>query len=493
LRLTRAGNVFSGAFSLDNAVWTPIGAATTLALPASVAVGLAVTSHADGTLAAGEFDAVTIVGPGPPAAPTNLVATGGDNKVTLTWSASAGATSYTAKRSTSMGGPYGALSPTTTATTFTDNTAANGTTYFYVVSASNGSGEGMSSAEKSATPAAPPPPPAPANLTATPGNRQIGLSWTASSGAASYTVSMGTSSGGPYNVFQQAAITGTTFTKTSLVNGTPYFFVVTASNSGGESAPSSQASAAPTLPAPAGLTASPGNTQVTLSWSAVTNATSYTVQRSTTSGGPYAVVPGGMAVPAPPFTDTGLTNGTQYFYVISGSDAGSTGPSSGQVPATPTAAAGISNLVVNDTATTNPPAGTDGIANSLQWSIQSNFQANLNIFGDRTYQATGSVGVLAGKPWIRTAADSKNYAPTNPPLGTFTITGTIVYLVVDDRLPTTFLTGAGYTDSTSNINVLENTTSRTYSIWRKTVTSGSAITLPTVNNTTAPCYFVVVQ
>jgi cellulose 1,4-beta-cellobiosidase len=411
VQINRTGNVFKGFFSANGTAWTQVGATTTIAMPSTIAVGLAVTSHADGMIASGVFDSVSITTPGPPAKP---------------------------------------LPPT--------------------------------------------------GLVATPGNAQVALSWTASAGATSYTVRRSTTSGSGYLVVPNGmTVAATSFTDPALTNGTPYFYVVSASNTGGESNNSTEASATPSLPAPGNLQATAGNTQVTLTWNAVTGAANYTVKRSTTSGSGYAVVTGGMAVTALTFTDTGLTNGTPYFYVVSANDAASQGPNSAQVQATPSGTAAISNLVVNDTATTNPPAGADLIANSTQWSVQSNFQVNATVFGDRTYTVTvvGNAALL-GKPWIRTAADSKSYAPTNPPLATFTVTGTTVYLAVDKRQPIvnakpSFL-DATWADDATEMTVKQSATqSFPYHVWKKTVTSGSTVTLPTVNNAAAPCYFVIAR
>ena len=48
------------------------------------------------------------------------------------------------------------------------------------------------------------PPPAPTNLVATAGNAQVGLSWSASSGATSYNVQRSTTSGGPYTTIAKS-------------------------------------------------------------------------------------------------------------------------------------------------------------------------------------------------------------------------------------------------------------------------------------------------
>ena len=64
-----------------------------------------------------------------------------------------GATSYNVKRGTSTGGPYTTINPgAVTVTSFTDSTALNGTTYYYVVTAVNGGGESLNSNQALATP-----------------------------------------------------------------------------------------------------------------------------------------------------------------------------------------------------------------------------------------------------------------------------------------------------------------------------------------------------
>jgi fibronectin type 3 domain-containing protein len=85
-----------------------------------------------------------------PSAPSLNAPTPGDNTVALSWSAVSGAT-YDVKRSTTSGGPYTTLINVST-TSHADNTAVNGTTYYYVVAAVNASGVWADSNERSTTP-----------------------------------------------------------------------------------------------------------------------------------------------------------------------------------------------------------------------------------------------------------------------------------------------------------------------------------------------------
>ncbi len=245
------------------------------------------------------------------------------------------------------------------------------------------------------------PPAAPTGLTATAGNAQVTLSWNASSGATSYTVKRATTSGGSYtNVATN--VTGTSYTNTGLTNGTTYYYVVSASNGAGSSSNSAQASATPTggtqqpPAAPTGLTATAGNAQVSLSWNASSGATSYTVKRATTSGGPYTSV--ATNVTGASYTNTGLTNGTTYYYVVSASNGAGESSNSAQVGATPTGSTGTGSLVAqyktnNGNATDNQIYATFNIKNTgtsavslsnvkLRYYFTKDGSANLNFYTD---------------------------------------------------------------------------------------------------------------
>ena len=73
--------------------------------------------------------------------------------------------------------------------------------------------------------------------------------------------------------------------------------------------------------APTGLTATPGNARVTLDWAdnAEADLAGYNVYRSTTPGGAYAKINGSL-ISASAFTDTGVTNGATYYYVVTAAD-----------------------------------------------------------------------------------------------------------------------------------------------------------------------------
>ena len=88
--------------------------------------------------------------------------------------------------------------------------------------------------------------------------------------------------------------------------------------------------------ATSGLGATPGPTQVALSWTAVSRAAGYSVKRSTTAGGPYTTIKANAVGTS--YTDTGLTNGTTYYYVVSATNAEGEGGNSSEVSAVPAGA-----------------------------------------------------------------------------------------------------------------------------------------------------------
>jgi autotransporter-associated beta strand protein len=101
--------------------------------------------------------------------------------------------------------------------------------------------------------------------------------------------------------------------------------------------------AAPTPPVPAGVTAIAGVGRVTLTWQPSPNDTAqgYRIQRSTTSGGPYTTIANWTDNTFPERTDTAVTNGTTYYYVVAANNVAGTSANSPEVSAIPMAAGAL--------------------------------------------------------------------------------------------------------------------------------------------------------
>jgi len=271
-------------------------------------------------------------GPTIPAAPTGLTASPGNAQVSLSWSASSGATSYNLYRN-------GVKVKTAIASLSTVDTGlTNGTSYTYQVTAVNTAGESGLSGSVSGTPSAGSAPGAPSGLTASPGNAQVSLSWSASSGAATYSVFRGTTAGGESATAIATGLTGTSYTNIGLVNGTKYYFTVKAVNSAGTSTASNEASATPVANT-SGIvlsgSASAGHV-VTLSWtSTVPNVAYYTVYRGTSAGG-EGTTPLDYPGSSPWQDNFAPVQGTKYYYVVRANDIyGNTIGPSNEVSVTP--------------------------------------------------------------------------------------------------------------------------------------------------------------
>ena len=291
------GGHFSGKTSFDGANRQKLAAVTAATgdlLPFNPRINTALGTWALGTqpgdpnlYLGGDFTKVSgvnqrhfamfLANPGPPQAPGDLLAQPADGRVLLSWSLPSSdggqpVTSISVYRGTTPGGEdltSKLVRLSKTATAYTDIDVDNGTTYYYVVAATNSLGLGTLSNESSATPggttAAPPGPPLAFAATNPPG--AIELTWNppASDGGdavTSYSVYRGLSSGGENPAPYATGVTATSFSDPSDGDaGTTYYYTVTATNSVGEGPPSAEVSATKQ----AGV---PGTPDLTGSWSA---------------------------------------------------------------------------------------------------------------------------------------------------------------------------------------------------------------------------------
>src|SRR4051794_1092099 len=297
-----------------------------------------VTAHnaAGQSARSNEVNATPSSGVTVPSAPTGLGDSGADGRVNLFWNGVNGASEYKIGRSTTSGCCY-SLVTTTSGTQYSDAGLSNGTTYYYVVKAGNSAGESGLSNQASATPTSGvSAPPAPSGLSANAGDGRIDLSWNNVGGASEYRIYRGTTSGCCYSFLTSTS--NTLFTDTSVSNGTTYYYVVQAHNTVGDSGYSSQAFGTPTSgvsvpPAPSGLSASGGDGRVELSWSAG-STNEFQVYRSTSAGCCYSFL---SFASTNRYTDTGVTNGTEYFYVVKAHNSAGDSQPSNEARATPQA------------------------------------------------------------------------------------------------------------------------------------------------------------
>jgi alpha-galactosidase len=212
------------------------------------------------------------------------------------------------------------------------------------------------------------PPETPTGLAATPGNA-ITLKWNPTLAALSYNVKRATVTGGPYTTITNVPIA--TFTDSNVVSGTPYYYVVSAVSSLGESSNSLEATAEPcNVPlAPTNVVATGSYSEINLRWNASAGATSYNVYRFTFTTPPVLV---GANIMATNFTDTQLGAGvvTNYYLLTAANACNQSGWS--------TPAAGVTTSIAVPEPISLLKAGNGQL--QLNWSIGT-LQSSTNVMG----------------------------------------------------------------------------------------------------------------
>lgn len=207
------------------------------------------------------------VPPAPPAGPA--LARDTDSTVRISWTASAGATSYAVKRSLTAGGPYTTIISGATGTSFVDADAYPGHNY-YIVTAYAGALESAASAEVTLQL----PPTIPSAPVVENANGLVSLNWPAAEGADTYNVKRSAVRGGPYTTIA-SGLTATQFTDSTVANGSYYYYVITSF-----AAPLESANSGEVLGVPAAVSASWSTTAATPDWSNGANWTGQTAPAS---------------------------------------------------------------------------------------------------------------------------------------------------------------------------------------------------------------------
>jgi fibronectin type 3 domain-containing protein len=375
-----------------------------------------------------------------PAAPTGVIATGGTNQVTLSWSPAASATAYNVYYATTGGVTTASGTKMSTVTSPAVLTGlTSGTTYYYIVTAVNSVGESAASVQVAAAtlPATPTPvaPATPTGVSAVGGTNQATISWPAVAGATSYNIYWASTAGVTKTSGTKVAGATSPYVKTGLSAGSSYYFIVTAANSVGESAASSQVTATTAAPplavpsAPIGVTASGGANQVSIAWPAVAGATSYNIYWSTISG----VTTAGTKITGAtsPYLQTGLAAATTYYYIVTAVNAAGQSVASTQVSA-----------ATNAPLVTIPASPTGVIATGGANQISLSWGAVVGATSYNIYYATTS--------GVTKTSGTKIVNASTPYTQTGLAAGTTYYYIV------TAANSAGESTASSQVSVATN-------------------------------------
>ncbi|WP_404328118.1 pectinesterase family protein [Mesobacillus maritimus] len=174
----------------------------------------------------------------------------------------------------------------------------------------------------------------PQNLTAVGSNHKAELTWNAASGVDSYNVYRSDKPNGVYEKIASDVKTNSysNFDEQNLINDKEYFYMVTSVHQNAESAFSNIGKAyVNNVPPPSAeitnFKAEARDSQFSLSWDPVSEATYYTLERSTTSEGPFVQLLEGNSekIEATSYLDTHLRNGVAYYYKLTAWNPGGAG------------------------------------------------------------------------------------------------------------------------------------------------------------------------
>jgi phosphodiesterase/alkaline phosphatase D-like protein len=336
-----------------------------------------------------------------PAAPSNLTITSLlSNQVSLAWTDNSNnETGFKIQRKTGVTGTYVDIRTTgVNLTSYADSGLTDGTLYYYRVCATNATGDSAFSNEANGT--TPLAKPTSATATAV-SSSQINLTWIDNSASETgYKIERKTTVNGTYGQINQVGANVQSYSDGGLAPNTKYYYRIRATNGTIDSDYSNTPSATTTLNAPAApsnltITSLLSN-QVTLSWiDNSNNETGFKIQRKLGATGTYADIrTTGANVTT--YGDSGLTDGTVYYYRICATNA--TGDS-----AFSNEASGTTPLAKPTSATATPVSSSQIC---LTWIDNSSSET-----GYKIERKTGLTGTYA--QIVQVGANVQSYCDTN--------------------------------------------------------------------------------
>ena len=283
-----------------------------------------------------------------PAKPAGFTAVAKHQSVELKWTDPGDSTidkwEYQKKSGAGSYGSWTQMSTSAAATSYTVGGLTNNTEYTFRIRASNSYGIGAPSDERTATPV--PVPARPTGLTATGKHQSVDLTWRnpGNSTITGWEYRYKTAGAyGSWTAVPNGTASTTSYTVTGLTNNTSHTFRIRAVNSAGDGAASAEASATP-IPVPSkptGLSASPNNRQVVLSWTNPNNASieKWQYRYKTTGGyGKWRDMTNSGASTAS-HAVSGLSNNVTHTFKIRAVNINGPGPASDEASARPVAGA----------------------------------------------------------------------------------------------------------------------------------------------------------
>ena len=140
-------------------------------------------------------------------------------------------------------------------------------------------------------------------------------------GADTYTITVSTDGGSHYSALA-SGVSDTSYQDTAATAGTSHLFQIVAVDATGASDPGTSNAALTVPAAQSDFAATPVSAgEIDLSWTDVTGATSYTVERKTGAGSFAPITSPALAGTVHALMDTGVSPATSYTYEIFGTDA----------------------------------------------------------------------------------------------------------------------------------------------------------------------------